>query len=58
MMSLQWCLCPDSYHLHDCWPDELSFLDAGSSFPHKAMLEAGNSPDALDAPVSGKCQSD
>ena len=58
MVSLQWCLCPDSHHLLDCWPDGLSCLDAGSSFSHKAMVEVSNPPDALDAPVSGKCQSD
>ena len=41
MVSVQWCLCLHSYHLHDCWPDGLSWLDAGSSSFHKAMIEAG-----------------
>ena len=41
MVFVQWCLCLHSYHLHDCWPDGLSWLDAGSSSFHKAMVEVG-----------------
>lgn len=53
MVSSQWCLCLAGYRLHDCWPDELSCLDAGSSLLQKAMAAAGNRSDALDVPVSG-----